>query len=1120
MLVDKLRTRQYSSIQILWKLPTTFMLAAKPIITTTTCDPTSSFSARLPPQLLQESSPSPGILPRRPWRKQCRRARRRRQKKLAWPTNTQPTINAAPAAKYSTGSAGMQDKDTNRINHPNIQTPTRLLAHPHKIIQTQQVIDQLYASSDPQFAKQAQDFLHTLQKQPYAWELAPQLLASPSINCQFFGAHTFQVKISRDWYRDLALYSFRAHLQEYQALLGHNSGGPYPMATTGTPDLAHPALLRPPRCSHEMAPLYHGLLPHPSVRCAGPGQESTQREGHTTRVPDRRTGGGQHGGSDRRPEGQDQSGTPGCRSPRHYDPPNLPRRAPSPRQCRCRGQAEGVAVLPELGAIRDPAALTMSLLPVPALFEPAADALLEVMSHPTHSSFLRLCEDVLVCVTSEWAQGEFARCVNENDDQSARTLCRIMTSFGESYTDFIARHLLRGDVISYLDMMIGFAGFPGHFGADQEISEIPLNFWYDLQESLVDAEVLGGGGGNGDDEELVDPEETAKRIVREEEARRAREAAYLVYRKLVGVLRMKVEYPLDEEWAGWTKDLKDRFRIFRRDVGDTLINSYHVLRDQMLAILVDMAIAQLNLVHAMRWQALESTLFCVKCISEAVPSHENVYMTRVFGPEIFGRLPAEGSHRLRNTALLVIGILTSLPPLSSHRLLRRVAQVSPRVPPPGAQLPHPCGRPGGRDGIQGRVRRVSGFADRWNWEPDKYVCRRWKERAAEGEAEGDRVDRRRDPSSATGEDGRAVTDPAHAQPLILSQLEYLTACCRGIQSPDDDYQSSLERTALYDQFASGNFGSVFERSDPARALLTAVGEITQEVAAVWGGDEEVMRALCHFLDTGIRTTSPLLSVPFPQLVHLIQTSYQRHPYACWLDTASQVVAVYGGRDGHGNVLRDLVTGMASKTLEGIRSTEAMEQYPDVVSSFLNLLSRVIRRCPLAFYQLPGDMLDTILMFAVAGMGLQERLALKSALSFMVCIVGGKGAWIRADFVGQEYESNPELAKLVETVMMNLGMRIMQELLAGIGGRLPRSLGSQLIDVLYKLVSRYVEASRQWLQVLLAQDTFPSPYIDQSSKEAFAKGILGTRSPRRFREVVQEFSLKCRKLEDTAFGAAV
>ncbi|RUP09029.1 hypothetical protein BC936DRAFT_140100 [Jimgerdemannia flammicorona] len=208
----------------------------------------------------------------------------------------------------------------------------------------------------------------------------------------------------------------------------------------------------------------------------------------------------------------------------------------------------------------------------------------------------------------------------------------------------------------------------------------------------------------------------------------------------------------------------------------------------MLAILVDMAIAQLNLVHAMRWQ----------------------------------------------------------------------------------------GRPGGRDGIQGRVRRVSGFADRWNWEPDKYVCRRWKERAgdeievnwlicidavvrcimgciAEGEAEGDRVDRRRDPSSATGEDGRAVTGlfvhihPPHSlhppQPANtpLPLPSGLTAR-PGARPASDPVAARVPDGVLpRNPFASGNFGSVFERSDPARALLTAVGEITQEVAAVWGGDEEVMR---------------------------------------------------------------------------------------------------------------------------------------------------------------------------------------------------------------------------------------------------------------------------------------
>lgn len=38
---------------------------------------------------------------------------------------------------------------------------------------------------------------------------------------------------------------------------------------------------------------------------------------------------------------------------------------------------------------------------------------------------------------------------------------------------------------------------------------------------------------------------------------------------------------------------------------------------------------------------------------------------------------------------------------------------------------------------------------------------------------------------------------------------------------------------------------------------------------------------------------------------------------------------------------------------------------------------------MAFYQLPLHMISTIFMFVIAGMGLQERLALKAALNFMV-----------------------------------------------------------------------------------------------------------------------------------------
>lgn len=65
------------------------------------------------------------------------------------------------------------------------------------ISQLQQLIDEMYATADPTFAKRAQEYLHSLQKQPIAWDLAPQLLASSVCAFQY---------LERDVY--LALQNF------------------------------------------------------------------------------------------------------------------------------------------------------------------------------------------------------------------------------------------------------------------------------------------------------------------------------------------------------------------------------------------------------------------------------------------------------------------------------------------------------------------------------------------------------------------------------------------------------------------------------------------------------------------------------------------------------------------------------------------------------------------------------------------------------------------------------------------------------------------------------------------------------------------------------------------------
>jgi hypothetical protein len=52
---------------------------------------------------------------------------------------------------------------------------------------------------------------------------------------------------------------------------------------------------------------------------------------------------------------------------------------------------------------------------------------------------------------------------------------------------------------------------------------------------------------------------------------------------------------------------------------------------------------------------MEATLFCLKSVSEEIPSDENQHIAKLFGPEILGRLPSQNNARLQNTALSLIG---------------------------------------------------------------------------------------------------------------------------------------------------------------------------------------------------------------------------------------------------------------------------------------------------------------------------------------------------------------------------------------------------------------------------------------------------------------------------------
>ncbi|CAO3671228.1 unnamed protein product [Rhizopus microsporus] len=959
------------------------------------------------------------------------------------------------------------------------------------IIHLENLISHFYNTSNATAAKQIQEQLQIIQRQPYAWNLASQLLASESDHCRFFGAHTFQIKISRDW-ETLPEDKIEWLRNELLGWIVRLCTGPAFITTKLYTALIAYAFYTVP--NH-----WTSFIPE-TIKVLQMGAQMYQIPIDTinmailefcTLVPEEVSNAHLLGGRKLQLIGELKESVPLVLAQLS----NLifsENETVRSKVLRCLQSwvQYGINLEDTYPLLQR----TMAMLGDEQVFEQAVDVLLESMQQNAWSKYHTLRNDLLLCFTSHEMKAKFSSSISDNDEETAKLLAKLFSTYGETYTDYIAKELDDPNIQSLMSMIMQLTEFEGYFPADQEVSEIPLNFWYILQETLHDESVL------------PPPKDNPKLWS-------CAQSAIVMYRELVVILIKNARYPDDETWNSWNKDTKDKFKIWRRDLGDVMINPYYVLRGDMLAILLEYASSILD-----QWaflptasQELEAALFSLKSISEEISHDENEHVPRFF--DILARLPNECHIRLKNTVLLLLGSLSEwlkshpvflgsvmnyiVPCLSDMRLAQSASTSF-------ADICDTC-----RESL---VAELSDLMQVYAAMANSHIKPPILQKVVESVADVIQVlppERAIAPlMSLTGDILQGIAAALNStenqeaiRERLLEQLQYLSACCRGIQSPNDDYQSLSERMSVYDAFASGQLASMYANIEGFNEMIYAIRESSMRIAQTWANDEKIAKGLSHFLDMGMKSTSPLMSLRFEDLAVLVESAYQTAPYSCWLDTASLIMNVYGGQDYHR--LRDLLGTLTNKTFEFIHGADAMEQYPDIVDSYFNLLSRTIRRCPLAFYELPNEMIHVIFMFVIAGMGLQERLALKAALNFV------------ADFVSQELDENK--AKAMDEIMMTMGIQIMEQLLMGIGGRVPRSFSGPLVDTLYKIIGRYLEPSRQWLQTLLANDQFPSAMVSKSDKEMFLKGVLGTRSLKRFKENVNTFSIKCRGLGNTSFG---
>ncbi|CAG8743627.1 3362_t:CDS:10, partial [Cetraspora pellucida] len=879
------------------------------------------------------------------------------------------------------------------------------------------IIVQLYESVDPHFQKSAQEYIQNLQKQQYAWDLAPQLLAS------------------QKWVRT-----------ELIGWIVRLSGGSNVVVTKLCLALTAYAIQAVPDIWSNFIPDFFEMLHSGVIAAQNQGQplffELPLLE-FLTVIPEEVLRADLIGERKAKVYQELTNSIPRVFSTlqsllsEYYGHPE--RDLILKQKClRCL-QSWILYGVPfeSLYLLIDN---VINLFSLESTNDAATEVLVEFISQPRITMYQNtVCEKMLSCMTSDWAKAQMV-----NGNAPIRNIWVKMR-------------------------------------------EMPLQFWYLLQEPLFDPHIIPV---NNVDNNTVSGEDaiTSTLQITPDEARKIRETSLIVFRRLIEILRSKIQYPPDTEWSEWTKDVREQFKIYRRNVGDTVTNSYYVLQDQMLAFFVDLAITQLNLPgrNPSQWQDLESTLFCIKCIAEVVDHNENVYLPRLFGAEVYGMLPLQGHIRLRNTTLSLIGsyadwfkshpqyILSALnyliPALSDAELALSAATSFNEV----------CDAC--RDSLVGDIDSLVNMY----MVVGPHIQPREKQKVIESIADVIQAlspDKMLQPLLVITNDiiqamREAVLcgkqNPPQYREAVIAQLEYLTCCCRGIQPPDDN-------VVILDDI--GHEKNFFVTSSSV-GLVNTLLEIISNIAEIWYHDSEVIE----------------------MIVPLIQISFQRDHHSYWLDTAAKVVTIYGSNDKCGNALRDMLVALTSTTIQHVRSQADMEQYPDIVSSYFSVLTKYLQKCPLLLYTLPSDMFKSILTFSVAGLGLQERLALKSAVTFM------------GEFIGQHFKEE-QFAK------------------GGIGGRLPRSLVPSLATILYKITGRYIEASREWLNILLSQfmvndyqqlynflrnmkENFPSPHVDQYTKQNFAKAIIAiisTRSLQRFKDLVKEFSIKCRDLEDSAYG---
>ncbi|XP_032821905.2 importin-13 isoform X1 [Petromyzon marinus] len=707
------------------------------------------------------------------------------------------------------------------------------------------------------------------------------------------------------------------------------------------------------------------------------------------------------------------------------------------------------------------------------LFDTAVDALVQAISQPDAQRYVNTLLKLIPQVLQ--LQEQLTQAVQNGDTETTHGICRVVVALGENH----ARTLLEQtdhwqSFLALVNMVMYCTGIPGHYPVDETTSCLTLTFWYTLQDDITS---LGG----------------------------EKQAMYLqmyrpVYFQLVDVLLYKAQFPTDAEYASWSADEKEQFRIYRVDISDTLMYVYEMLGPELLSNLYDKLGRLLTATgQPPQWQQTEAFLYGFQSIAETLDVNDSDVI-----PGLIGLIPriTVGNVQLADTIMFTIGALAEW--LADHPVM--LTGVLPLVL---QALANP----------ELSISSVSTL---------KKLCRECKHdlgpyapsiMAMSQEVLVKQIHKSSQCMWLMQALGLMLSPLpvaeilGHLQSLLTPHIQQLESLAEQPPNPSSKLAiihilgllSNLFTTLDISRLDSERDGTEAKRKpagdgpNPVVVVLQQVFQLVQKLLAKWINDSHVVEAVCTVFIKSVKTLLDDFGPMIPQLSEMLGQMYSTVPQASALELTRELVLIFCKDIVYYPTVKALFLHMAACTLTIFH--RGPRDHPDIVDSFMQLLSQALRKKPDVVV---ADNCDIKALFQCGLISLKfpEGPTVKSACGFFTELLP-HCATVSA--IGQVVHEN--------------GRLLLQTVLEAIGGQAPRNLMDNFAEVLFCVNKHCFAYLPLWLKEAMARPDFPSSRVTHEQKDIFGQQILRERvNKRKVKEMVKEFTLLCRGLHGTEYAA--